>query len=78
MSDALLVPIRFGQNATAVAIEQNICELEVRVSLCNELIREEPEFRYFHELERDALLQQIHEQQHQLARLRPLRFRKSA
>ncbi|GGO71253.1 hypothetical protein [Bowmanella pacifica] len=69
MSDALLVPFRFGQSATVKAIENNICELELRVDLCNELIREEPEFRYFHELERDALLQQINEQRFRLSRL---------
>ncbi|MBN7819315.1 hypothetical protein KJY73_20670 [Bowmanella sp. Y26] len=70
MSDALLVPFRFGRSATVKAIEHSICELELRVSLCTELIREEPEFRYFHELERDALLQQINEQRFRLSKLK--------
>ncbi|GAB3027482.1 hypothetical protein [Bowmanella dokdonensis] len=82
MSDANVlfdtIPVRFGRSAAVAAVEQRLCELQARVTLCNELMLEEPEFRYEHELERDWLLRQISEHQFDLCRLNQPSLRRSA
>ncbi|MDF2179111.1 hypothetical protein P2G88_12700 [Aliiglaciecola sp. CAU 1673] len=68
MSDLMHNPVNFGCHPAMAAIEQNICDLKARIALCNELIREEPEFKYQHELERDWLLRQVFEQNFRLSK----------
>ena len=72
------IPLRFGRGAALVAIEQRIRELQARVELYNELMREEPEFRYEHEMERDWLLGQISLHRFEVSRLAEPAYRHTA
>lgn len=68
MSDLMHPPLNLGCSRTMAAIEQRICELKARIAMCNELMKEEPEFRYQHELERDWLMRQVSEQRVRLSK----------
>lgn len=70
MSNVTPINIRYGHTETIFAIKERIRTILAGIQLCNELIAEEPEFRYEHEVERDRLVGELNYQQQQITGLR--------
>ncbi|GGD62067.1 hypothetical protein [Lacimicrobium alkaliphilum] len=70
MSNVTPINCRYGHTETIAAIKDRIRTILAGIQLCNELIAEEPEFRYQHEVQRDKLVAELNIQQQQIAGLR--------
>ncbi|ALS96984.1 hypothetical protein [Lacimicrobium alkaliphilum] len=70
MSNVTPICQRYGHTETISAIKERIRTILAGIQLCNELIAEEPEFRYQHEIQRDRLVDELNYQQQQIASLR--------
>ncbi|WP_088329504.1 hypothetical protein [Lacimicrobium sp. SS2-24] len=70
MSNVTPLCPKYGHTEKLSAIKERIRTILAGIQLCNELIAEEPEFRYQHESERDRLIEQLNHQQQQIAWLK--------
>lgn len=70
MSNVTPISVSYGHTETLSAIKERIRTILAGIQMCNELIAEEPEFRYQHEEQRDRLVEELNYQQQQLAGLR--------
>ncbi|AWL10811.1 hypothetical protein HMF8227_00303 [Saliniradius amylolyticus] len=69
MSQLNVSVIQFGYHQTQKTLQQRIQELQPLLTQYEQLMKDEPEFRYQYELERDSLTHQIREIQWQLENL---------